>query len=934
MNNSNHLPLVSVMIPYYNCQKYIIETIDSVEQQTYPNIEIIIVNDGSSEEDTLFLIDLLKNKSHIKYFYQENKGLSATRNAAATYAHGEYFLFLDADDVILPTYISQSVEILEKSPEVKLVYPLSEFFGAQTGIWQLPPYEGLKSILLGNRIPCIAIHRATHFRLSGGFDESLPTHEDWDLWIRMLAEGGEVFQIPEVLFRYRKRDDGSSLIHQLQCNPLLLKDHIQRVYIKNNTIFMQNQLSYWDLLQIFWQHQDMDLSLSQLQEEKNSFLNSNLNNKKLISDLIKQNEALDLGISQLQEEKANILNANSSNQKLISDLINQKQDLEKILASLESKNDVYTKSLVIKILKPLIKLEKSIKSGNRYRNLFRKLMKDEGGFREAWKTCQPIYQSEGTRGVKNFLKSRTYQQKSYYPLDLNNEIVILTTKHTYFIAKLFSQSLKKINISTKIIFEMPKKGYTKQWHIVICPQMFKKLPKHYLAFQMEQSISHRWFTKEYFYRLKNAEYIFDYSAQNIHFLQENDIPFNQLYYLPVGMLHTEMENNINQEFEYDVAFYGDPNCERRQLFLNKLREKFSVKVISEVFGDDLYALLKKARIIVNIHYYENALLETTRLYECLSLNKLIVSEVGSDQTQHPELENLVDFVEIGDVDSMIDKISYWLKTPTEFNNQLQKIQAESKKVSKFEFYFYRFLLAQDLINFDTFYNLCADYIQPNNDFWCLSLPESVLRRQDFERDNKYNIWIFPGLRHKIGWVGCGLSYKFMMKIAEKLNLPQVSICEDDVLFDSQFEQRYNHIKQDLTNSKEPWDIFSGLIADLSEKSEIYLSTVQSQTEKFYGINQLVSTVLNIYNQSAYSKIYSWDNLKHTTDNTIDRYIETHGGIKGLIVSPFLVSHKEELFSTLWGQQNTMYKDLINKSQNLLNQKISKVLVEEIKPFKK
>lgn len=899
MNSLKHLPLVSVMIPYYNCQKYIIETIDSVEKQTYSNIEIIIVNDGSSKEDTLFLIDLLKNKSHIKYFYQENKGLSATRNAAATYAQGEYFLFLDADDVILPTYISQSVEILEKSPEVKLVYPLSEFFGAQTGIWQLPPYEGLKSILLGNRIPCIAIHRATHFRLSGGFDESLPTHEDWDLWIRILADGGEVFQIPEVLFRYRKRDDGSSLINQIQCNPLLLKDHIQRVYIKNNTIFMQNQLSYWDLLQIFWQHQDMDLSLSQL-----------------------------------QEEKANILNANSNNQKLISDLINQKQYLEKILASLENKNDVYTKSLVIKIFKPLIKLEKSIKSGNRYRNLFRKLMKDEGGFREAWKTCRPIYQSEGTRGVKNFLKNRTYQQKNYHPLDLSNEIVILTTKHTYFIAKLFSQSLEKINIPTKIIFEMPKKGYTKQWHIVICPQMFKKLPKHYLAFQMEQSISRRWFTKEYFSRLKNAEYIFDYSAQNIHFLQENDIPFSQLYYLPVGMLHTEMENNINQEFEYDVAFYGDPNCERRQMFLNKLREKFSVKVISEVFGDDLYALLKKARVIVNIHYYENALLETTRLYECLSLNKIIVSEAASDQTQHPELENLVDFVETGDVDSMIDKISYWLKTPTEFNNQLQKIQAESKKVSKFEFYFYRFLLAQDLISFDTFYDLCANYIQPNNDFWCLSLPESVLRRQDFERDNKYDIWIFPGLRHKTGWVGCGLSYKFMMKIAEKLNLPQVSICEDDVLFDSQFEQRYNHIKQDLANSKEPWDIFSGLIADLSEKSEIYVSTVQSQTEKFYGINQLVSTVLNIYNQSAYSKIYSWDNLKHTTDNTIDRYIETHGGIKGLIVSPFLVSHKEELFSTLWGQQNTMYRDLINKSQNLLNQKISNVLVEEIKPFKK
>lgn len=915
MNTQNtqiHQPLVSVMIPYYNCQDYIAETIESVEQQTYPNVEIIIVNDGSAQEHTDYLKQLLLNKPHVQYYFQQNKGLAATRNAAAQYAKGTYFLFLDADDVILPTYVEQSVALLEQNQDYQVVYPISEYFGAKTGIWELPPYHQYQDLLLTNRLPCIAVHRAEDFHRIGGFDDSLPTHEDWDYWIRLLAKGGQVYQIPMVLFRYRQRENFSSLINKLQANPHLLRADIQRVYLKNSEIFAQNQLGYLDLLNFYWDSQ-------YFQKQNDILLKNNEEQEQLLIEkqkLIVETEA------QKQQQKV-------ESERIIQHLNMTIHHLNQDIDELQLRWQKYQKLNVIKLFKPLIKFETALKSANQYRKLFRQLVKEKGNFTSAYHTCRKVQQEHGLKGVKKFLKNRFNTERkaskvSIKELSLKDSWVILTTQHTYYIAQLLSQSLKKIDVDSEIIFDMPIDGYSDKWHIVICPQIFQQLPEHYLAFQMEQSVSSRWFTDEYFERLRGAEYIFDYSMQNIHFLHQNGFPFSQVYYLPIGLLPYQDDSVLEENFEYDVVFYGTPHCERRQLFLSKLSEHFSVKIVSEVFGDELYEVLKKAKVIVNIHYYENALLETTRLYECLSLNRIVVSEMGSDQSEHNQLADLIDFTAVGNIDAMVERVQYWLSNSEALMQRKQAIAQACHKVSQFDFYFYRFLLAQDLIEFNQFYDLCAEYVQPTGDFWCLSLPESVARRQDFNKDNQYNAWVFTGLRHKIGWIGCGLSYKFMLKTAERLGLPQVSICEDDVLFNPEFGKRYETIKQDLAQYTESWDVFSGLVSDLSNTAEISSVLIESSGEKYYSINKLVSMVFNIYHQSSYAKIYSWDYHQRTTDNTIDRYIESYGGLKGLIVSPFLVGHKEELSSTLWGSSNTIYKDMIDRSQKLLDAKIAEL----------
>lgn len=248
MNNRAARPTVSVMIPYFNCKEYIAETIESVERQTYPNIETIVVDDGSDSEHAAYLKAYLSDKPFIKLETQTNRGVATARNRAARLANGKYFLFLDADDVILPEYIEKAVSILESNSDCKLVYPQAEFFGLHASSWHLPAFSGLGKLLEGNHIPIIAIHHAEDFKKLSGFDENLVTHEDWDLWIRILKHGHSAVQIPQILFRYRKRVDQSSLTDRLLEDSFVMKQSWQQVYIKHSELFVKNGLGYHDLV--------------------------------------------------------------------------------------------------------------------------------------------------------------------------------------------------------------------------------------------------------------------------------------------------------------------------------------------------------------------------------------------------------------------------------------------------------------------------------------------------------------------------------------------------------------------------------------------------------------------------------------------------------------------------------------------------------------
>lgn len=500
------------------------------------------------------------------------------------------------------------------------------------------------------------------------------------------------------------------------------------------------------------------------------------------------------------------------------------------------------------------------------------------------------------------------------------ELVILTTAHCSYLAELMCASLKKVNIHAAVQYQRPEEGYLDVLHIVICPQMFDVLPGKYIAYQLEQSVSSRWFTDDYIARLENSLAIFDYSLKNIAFLQDKGLSYRQIYHLPVGFLPRELADSVPETV--DVLFYGDINNDRRRAYIAELKKHFSVKIINDLFGDALYAEMSKAKVIVNIHYYEGALLETTRIYECLSQNKIIVSEESADMDEYSALLPFVDFVPVNDIQAMVEKVEYWVSSDVarkERNNEIRKGCADMPDM--FSYYFLRLFLAHDLITYDDFYKAVGDVIQFDTDMICLGLPETTARKADFEKDNHYDIQYIPGLRHRLGWIGCGLSYKFLINRAKDLNFPQITICEDDVLLPDDFLSRLDNIKQYLSG-KENWDVFAGLIADLHDDVQI-LNIEDVDNECYVHIDKMVSMVTNIYSNKFYDKLLAWDSCNHDSQtNTIDRFIEQHDDVHTIVTSRYLVGHKEDLNSTLWGISNMTYKKLIKNSENKLQDKIA------------
>ena len=423
MNHQAQSPTVSVMIPYYNCKEYIVETIQSVLSQSHQNFEIIIVDDGSDPEHADYLKGFLADKPAIRYAVQNNQGVAAARNHAARLAGGKYFLFLDSDDLILPDYIEKCLTVLENNPDCKLVYPLAEYFDAQEGLWNLPDYDGLESLLKGNRIPIISMHRAEDFVSLGGFDENLTTHEDWDLWIRLLSNGGTVIRIPEVFFRYRKRRDGSSLINRLEQNPDLNREDWQKVYEKNRALFMQHHLGYSDCIQKISLLEQQIQSLSelnlQLREDNTNMQNQNQELQHVMAKLLQQTE-LSVEQTEFLQQQIEILLRNSTVEeqleeqekqikllkKQIDTLQQEKQSLEQSIHKENRRLAKYKGLWTVKVFKPFVKTEQAISSANRYRKGFRFLVREKGSIGKAYQFLRRHYkQTHSIKSVKQILKA-------------------------------------------------------------------------------------------------------------------------------------------------------------------------------------------------------------------------------------------------------------------------------------------------------------------------------------------------------------------------------------------------------------------------------------------------------------------------------------------------------------------------------------------------
>lgn len=199
------MPEVSVVMPCYNQGQYLHEAIDSVLEQTFTDLEIIVVDDGSTDPTTRGILDVL-NRTNTRLLRRENGGLAAARNSGIGAATGRYILPLDCDDRIAPDYIRQAVSVFEADPRCGIVYCRAEKFGAEQGSWCLPHFSRIR-MCLGNMIFCSALYSRRDWRKVGGYDESLRRGwEDWDFWLALLELRRTVHCLPYLGFHYRKSE--------------------------------------------------------------------------------------------------------------------------------------------------------------------------------------------------------------------------------------------------------------------------------------------------------------------------------------------------------------------------------------------------------------------------------------------------------------------------------------------------------------------------------------------------------------------------------------------------------------------------------------------------------------------------------------------------------------------------------------------------------
>jgi glycosyltransferase involved in cell wall biosynthesis len=210
---------VSVVMPAHNVASYIGAAIASVQAQTHRDWELLIVDDGSTDETGAIAEACADHDRRIRVFHQENAGISAARNTALARSTGEFIAILDSDDLWQPQFLEAQLAVFGQHPQADVVTGNGWFLGGRThGRTARPfpdsrPQPTLETILADETaIFIMCVFRRRVYEAIGGFDESLRTNEDYDYWLRAAIAGFGFRRNDRPLAHYRRRDDSMSAV--------------------------------------------------------------------------------------------------------------------------------------------------------------------------------------------------------------------------------------------------------------------------------------------------------------------------------------------------------------------------------------------------------------------------------------------------------------------------------------------------------------------------------------------------------------------------------------------------------------------------------------------------------------------------------------------------------------------------------------------------
>jgi len=475
-------------------------------------------------------------------------------------------------------------------------------------------------------------------------------------------------------------------------------------------------------------------------------------------------------------------------------------------------------------------------------------------------------------------------------ISINFDFTIVINELLESIAFYLKTILNNLGYSIRIVYDISKEECIESNnHVYIIVHWERKhdlLPKNFIFYQIEQTES-KHFNKKHLEMLEKSLVILEFSVKN-YFEKYSFIPFSKVFYNPFAYVVDSNHINKIYDTEYDVLFYGAENI-RRKSVLTTLGQKYKVKIAFGVLGDLRENLIQKSKIILNLHYYKNASLETCRINEILKYNKIVLSEFPSkeDWFNIQLYDKVVCYFEeikddLSNIQNLFQLIDFYLKD-NNYNQKLNQIQPEKALLAQKINYIHSKNLIQ-IMN-----TKCEiPYHLHNDRIYCLHLIETPFRIEKFKnQDHAPHVEIFPAIKYSPGWVGCGYSYKNLLWNAKRCNLDKLVVCEDDCLFPKDFEKTYSVIQSFLTTMKD-WDIFSGCIAELPKNTKI-VNIFNFQGITFIELDKIHSTVFTIYNHTCYDKILNWNpNNKNKDTNQIDQYIKSLN-LRIITTHPFLFS---------------------------------------------
>ncbi|MWJ28490.1 glycosyltransferase [Halomonas sp. ZH2S] len=234
-------PLVSIAIITYNQKEFLRECIESCLAQDYPNIEIVVADDGSTDGTHEMLNGYVEKYpgKFVLRLSEENQGITKNSNTAHFACSGKFFAWIGGDDLMLPSKIAKQVDYMENNPDCTICYHDLDVFDNETGnsLYKFSnknkPREGRVAVAVKYGVfngACSTMVRANKAPVKG-YNELLPVASDWCYWVDSLSSGGEIRYIPEILARYRrhqknvtvlKKDIGqNSLDHLNTCNHII-----------------------------------------------------------------------------------------------------------------------------------------------------------------------------------------------------------------------------------------------------------------------------------------------------------------------------------------------------------------------------------------------------------------------------------------------------------------------------------------------------------------------------------------------------------------------------------------------------------------------------------------------------------------------------------------------------------------------------------------